>query len=148
MRFFFYGTLIAGNANPVARAIHALLQPLGPATLAGDLYAIPDPDGWFPIFTSGDGTVHGELYAAGPAFAANHLAMLDRYEECDPASPETCAYLRKAQKVRDAGGGAVEVQVYCWSRPVPAGAVRIAGGRFGEWVRLAGVVPFGGRSGR
>ena len=29
--WFFYGTLVAGNPNPVAAAIHAALEPLGPA---------------------------------------------------------------------------------------------------------------------
>ena len=45
---FFYGTLVAGNPNPVAAAIHAALEPLGPARTSGALYAIPDPAGWFP----------------------------------------------------------------------------------------------------
>ena len=37
MRFFFYGTLIAGNDNPVAARAHGLLRDLGPATARGGI---------------------------------------------------------------------------------------------------------------
>ena len=69
---FFYGTLVAGNPNPVAAAIHAALEPMGPASAAGMLHAIPDPAGWFPALVLNDGPVaarvSGALYRAGVGF--------------------------------------------------------------------------------
>jgi len=48
MRLFFYGTLMRGSCNPVASALHERLGPAVPARAAGWLFALPDPEGWYP----------------------------------------------------------------------------------------------------
>src|SRR4051812_8847921 len=79
-RFFFYGTLLAGSANPVAQAVHDRLRPMGAASLTGRLFAIPDGGGWYPALVQGNGTVRGAVYEALAGFAAENLAALDHYE--------------------------------------------------------------------
>ena len=143
MRFFFYGTLLDGSDNPVAQAIHALLKPLGPATVRGALHAIPDALGWFPALVAGDGLVHGKVYAARPGFSAADLASMDGYEDFDPANPAASLYLR--QELELTGGGTA--QAYVWNRALPAGAVPIASGDFREWLASRGMPQFRGAHG-
>ncbi len=143
MRFFFYGTLLDGSDNPVAQAIHALLEPVGPATVRGALYAIPDALGWFPALVAGEGIAHGKVYAARPGFSAADLAGMDGYEDFDPASPATSLYVR--QDLELTGGGTA--QVYVWNRPLPGGAEPIVSGSFWEWLDSRGMPQFRGRHG-
>ncbi|HMO69548.1 MAG TPA: gamma-glutamylcyclotransferase, partial [Novosphingobium sp.] len=93
-RFFFYGTLMAASGHPLARALHTRLHPLGPATVPGALFAIPDAAGWYPALLPGDGLVHGTLHAAGPDFAATDLAAIDGFEDFDSADPAASLYCR------------------------------------------------------
>lgn len=146
LHFFFYGTLVAGMSNPVARAIHEALEPLGPASTAGTLHAIPDPAGWYPALLPGEGQVEGALYRAGPDFDADALARMDAYEDFDPGQPERSLYRRVEQAV-DCRGQMFGAQVYCWNRPLPTGAVPIAGGSFAAWLAAHGHRPFGGSHG-
>ncbi|MDP3905848.1 gamma-glutamylcyclotransferase [Novosphingobium sp.] len=143
MPFFFYGTLLDGSDNPVAAAIHALLEPVGPATVHGALFAVPDALGWFPALVVGDGLAHGKLYAARAGFGAADLAAMDRYEDFDPANPAASLYLR--QELELTGGGSA--QVYVWNRPLPAGAEPIADGDFRHWLESRGMPQFRGSHG-
>lgn len=143
MQFFFYGTLLDGSDNPVAQAIHALLEPVGPTAVRGTLYAIPDALGWFPALVAGDGTAHGKLYAARSGFTPADLARMDGYEDFDPADPAASLYVR--QELELAGGAAA--QVYIWNRPIPAGAELIAGGDFRHWLASRGMQQFRGAHG-
>lgn len=133
MRFFFYGTLMAGSRNPVARALHAKLRALGPATTRGSLFAIPDPQGWFPAMLPGEEVVHGALYEALADFDAEDIARIDAYETCDPAHPETSLYRRGHLDITTADGTCHAVQAYHFIQPLPAGAIPIAGGNFTAW---------------
>ena len=142
MRFFFYGTLQAGNSNPVIAAIHRRLVPEGPARIAGRLLAVRDCDGWFPALVPGDGEVHGQVYAASADFSADDLAALDRYEEFDPASPETSWYLREIMALTSGE----PVSVYRMNGTPPATAVPIPGGDFRAWLNAANLPEFSGRS--
>lgn len=142
MRFFFYGTLQAGNSNPAIAAIHRRLVPEGPARIAGRLVAVQDQDGWFPALVDGAGEVHGQVYAASPEFTAEDLAALDRYEEFDPASPETSWYLRETRTLVSGE----PVNVYRMNAPPPAEAVPIPGGDFRAWLSAANLLEFSGRS--
>lgn len=143
MRFFFYGTLLDGSDNPVAQAIHALLEPVGPATVRGALYAMPDAQGWFPALVGGDGVAHGKVYAARPGFSPADLASMDGYEDFDPASPASSLYVREERELDDG----TAAQVYVWNRPLPAGAEPIASGSFREWLDSRGMPQFRGRNG-
>ncbi len=127
MRFFFYGTLQAGNSNPEIAAIHRRLVPEGPALLTGRLLAVQDRDGWYPALVPGEGKVHGQVYAAGPDFTAEDLAALDRYEEYDPASPGTSWYLRETMALTSGE----PVTVYRMNGAPPDGTVSIPGATSG-----------------
>jgi gamma-glutamylcyclotransferase (GGCT)/AIG2-like uncharacterized protein YtfP len=125
-RFFFYGTLIAGHPNPVARAVHARLRPLGPATIQGNLYAIGDPAGWYPALLLGAGRVEGQVYETLPEFAEVDLVQLDAYEGAD--------YSRRTVRIEPFG----DVQLYFWATPLPAGSEPVPGGNFAEWLLATG----------
>lgn len=140
MRFFFYGTLLDGSDNPVARAIHALLEPDGPATVSGALHAVPDAAGWFPALLPGTRPVHGRTYRARPGFSPADLARMDAYEDYDPAAPATSLYLRTELAL--AGGGAA--QAYLFNRPLPPGSRLIPHGDFRRWLAETGATQFTG----
>jgi len=142
MRFFFYGTLQAGNSNPAIAAIHRRLIAEGPASIPGRIVAVPDNDGWFPALIPGDGEVHGQVYAAGPDFTAEDLAVLDRYEEYDPASPATSWYLRETMNLTSGE----PVSVYRMNGTPPEDAVPIPGGDFRAWLKAADLPEFSGRN--
>ena len=135
---FFYGTLVAGNPNPVAAAIHAALEPMGPARTHGELYAIPDPAGWFPALVAGNDAVSGALYRAGATFDAELLARMDAYEDFDPGDPAGSLYRRECIAVRREDGAEVPAAAYLWNRAVPRGAEPICGGHFGQWLAQTG----------
>ncbi|MFM2273339.1 MAG: hypothetical protein RL702_2404 [Pseudomonadota bacterium] len=140
MRFFFYGTLLDGSDNPVARAIHALLEPLGAAEVRGALHAVPDTAGWFPALLAGDGPVHGRLYAARAGFHPDDLARMDAYEDFDPAQPGASLYVRREVELT-AGGTA---QAYLFNQPLPAGTRPIPHGDFRRWLAESGESQFTG----
>ena len=140
MQFFFYGTLLDGSDNPVARGIHALLELLGPAQVCGHLHAIPDEQGWFPALLPGQGQVLGKAYRPRAHFGAADLARMDAYEDFDSADPAASLYVR--QPLPLAGGG--EAQVYVWNRSLPAGSQPIPGGDFRAWLQAQGFEQFRG----
>jgi gamma-glutamylcyclotransferase (GGCT)/AIG2-like uncharacterized protein YtfP len=144
LRFFFYGTLIAGGGNPVAAAAHALLHDRGPATTRGVLHAIEEADGWYPILLAGDDTVHGRLYDAAPGFGARDLAGLDAYEDYDPADPAGSLYRRVALAATDANGAVHQAQVYRYDRLLPGAARPIPHGDFHAWLAHEGLRAFAG----
>ncbi len=140
LRFFFYGTLIAGSENAAARAVHRKLRALGPARTPGTLHAIPDPAGWYPALVAGRGTVHGRLYESTADFGPTDLAALDAYEDCAPGDPADSLYRRETIAI--VGGSAA--QAYRFNRPLPAGARPIPGGNFAAWLAATGALPFRG----
>lgn len=144
MRFFFYGTLLAGSDNPVASFVHEKLELVGPATARGALHGVPDPDGWYPALLPGEGEVHGRLYAAGESFTAADLARLDAYEDFDPARPEASLYLRLPVAVRGPDGAEQAAQAYVFNRPLPDGARPIPEGDFRAWLDGQGLAQFRG----
>lgn len=148
MRFFFYGTLIEGSGNAVARAVHGKLRRAGPATARGRLYAVGDPRGWYPVLLPGPGRVHGMLYDSTAGFGRTELAQLDAYEDFDPADREGSLYLRRAITVTVGGDAHASAQAYCFNRRLPATARPIPSGDFRAWLDATGLRQFGsGRSG-
>lgn len=137
MHVFFYGTLMAPARNPVARTIHARLGPGTPATTPGQLYAIPDPAGWYPALIPGEGVVHGQLHAAD-GLTAEDIARIDAWEGYDPAAPGGGDYARAALAVGDK-----VAQAYVWIAPLPPGAVPIPEGDFAAWLAHTGGRAFG-----
>ena len=141
-RFFFYGTLVAGSGNAVARAVHGRLGNGRAATVAGRLFAICDPGGWYPALVAGAGVVRGWVYEAGAGFGPDDLALIDGYEAYDPARPGTSDYLRQKVLATLADGSLASVQAYVWAQDLPATAVAIAGGDFAAFLRERGVAGF------
>jgi gamma-glutamylcyclotransferase (GGCT)/AIG2-like uncharacterized protein YtfP len=144
MRFFFYGTLLDGSDNPVARSIHAKLAPEGPATALGALHAIPDPEGWFPAMLPGGGAIHGGLYRATGDFTEADLVRMDAYEDCDPDSPAAALYRRAEVLVLTADAKTVPAQAYLFNQPLPDGSRPVPDGDFRAWLVAEGLAQFGG----
>jgi len=129
MRLFFYGTLMRGSCNPVASALHERLGPAVPARAAGRLFALPDPEGWYPaLVPDADGpAVQGHVHEALPGFGPADLAAADAWEGC--RSDGTGDYRREPIVVSTAQGP-VCAHAYVWNRDVPRHAVRIDSGDF------------------
>ena len=144
MRLFFYGTLVEGSDNAMAREVHRLVSPLGPATVSGSLFAVPDPQGWFPALIAGEGTVIGGLYEATSALTPGELSRLDAYEEFDPHDPEASLYVRRQVQVTDGAGAQIMADVYLYNRPLPTGSCAIPSGNFRQWIATTGKAPFAG----
>lgn len=139
MRFFFYGTLLQGSRNAVARALHGRLRPVASASVQGALFAIPEAGGWYPaLVPDGRGAVHGTLSVALAVFTDADLARMDAWEDYDPARPDLSLYLRRTVAL-DGGG---EAEAYVWNRPLPKGAIRIAHGDFRRWLAESGFEEF------
>ena len=136
MRFFFYGTLIAGSGNAVAGRVHSRLSAGVAAWARGGLYAIPDRQGWYPALVGcGVGEVSGFLYEALAGFGEADLAALDHWEGAE--------YHRAEIVVRQADGREITAQAYLWDGPLPADAEAIPGGDFGDFLRQRGAKAFG-----
>jgi gamma-glutamylcyclotransferase (GGCT)/AIG2-like uncharacterized protein YtfP len=143
MRFFFYGTLMAGSGNRVADAVHTRLRELGPATARGRLFAIPTIQGWYPAFVAkpdGD-AVHGMAYEALPGFTAEDLALLDDYEACYPEQPERSDYLREEIEVL-CNKRRICAEVYVWCTGLPGDARPVGHGDFRAFLKETGSRPF------
>lgn len=140
MHLFLYGTLLHGACNAVADALHRTLRPGLPATVAGRLFALSDPCGWYPALVPGEGRVAGMVHAAGPGFDAAALTRLDAYEGFDSAVPAVSEYVRAPVMARlEVGGGEIEAQAYLYHAPLPHGAVPIAGGDFRDFLERTGL---------
>ena len=144
MRFFFYGTLLAGSDNPVARFVHEKLDLIGPAEARGGLHGVPDPEGWYPALVPGEGRAHGRLYAAKPSFSAADLARLDAYEDFDPARPEASLYVRQPVEVLGPDRTLGRADAYVFNQPLPAGSRPLPGGDFRAWLAEQGLEQFRG----
>jgi len=116
--FFFYGTLIAGSGNRFERAAHAALGPGVAGQVQGALYAVPDPQGWYPALMEGSGLACGMVY---PVLAGLDVQALDVYEGVE--------YRRQAVEVATAAGS-VWAQAYVWAGALPHRALPIADGDF------------------
>ena len=145
MRFFFYGTLIAGSGNRVAAALQDKLVCLGPAAARGRLYAVSDGRGHYPALLPGHGVVHGMLYETLPAFSRHDLAEMDAYEEYDPRRHASSLYHRRPIAIRVADAQTVRAQAYVYRRALPMAAKLIADGDFRAWLARTGAAAFGAR---
>jgi gamma-glutamylcyclotransferase (GGCT)/AIG2-like uncharacterized protein YtfP len=140
MRFFFYGTLMQGGCNPVARRLHRRLGAGVPATVLGRLYALPDPAGWYPALLRdpAGAPVHGMMYDAGADFTCEDLAALDAYENFDPANLAESEYVRQSVPALIDSGGMI-ADAYLYHAPLPAGARPIPGGDFRAFLGAEGL---------
>jgi gamma-glutamylcyclotransferase (GGCT)/AIG2-like uncharacterized protein YtfP len=144
MLFFFYGTLLDGSDNPVARDVHRLLERVGNATAGGNLVAIPDAQGWFPGLIAGEGLVRGTLYRTRGDFTQADLARLDAYEDVIADDPARSLYRRVSLDVCLGDGSPHIAQAYLFNQPIPPGSLPIPGGSFRNWLAERGETAFSG----
>ena len=126
MRLFFYGVLLQGADR------WPFLAGLGAGCAArtrGTLYAISDPQGWYPALKPGDGIVHGMLFDAGRV----DLAAVDAFEGEE---------YHRAPVAVDAAAGRLDAQAYLWCAPLPDGAELIVHGDFNRWLADNGRAAF------
>lgn len=136
VRLFLYGTLMGESGTPIGRWTGERIVSAVPATVPGRLFALADPDGWYPALVSGcGGRVHGVL--AELRLAAGDLTRLDRYEGRE--------YRRRTVPVCTQRGKYAAAQAWCWRLPLPSGARPIADGDFPGWLVRTGNRPFGHR---
>ena len=111
---FFYGVLRPGLASGRMAELIALLGRANPATVAGRLYAVPDPRGHYPVMMAAETgeRVHGAVLIPGPRFGP---AEFDAFESFGPADPAHSDYLRRSVLAEPAAGNTVEAHAYCWS---------------------------------
>ena len=133
---FFYGVLRPDLASGRMAQLVALLAPGAPASVAGNLYAVPDPNGHFPVMVAGAGRVHGTLLPRGSRFGPAELAELDRFEGPD--------YARRRVSVRTADRRRHPADAYVWARPLARGFIAIPHGDFARYLAETGAPPLPG----
>lgn len=126
---FLYGVLRADRIDADAPPLLAGLGPGWAATVTGELWALPDPRGWYPALRPGTGTVQGMLHEAGDV----DLAALDAAK-----APE---YRRDAVTVVSDSG---ELPATAWlhAAALPDGAEPVPDGDFTAWLAETGRTPF------
>lgn len=127
MDLFLYGVLMRGAAA------WPFLAGLGAGRAArtyGALFAIPDPQGWYPALLPGNDVVHGLLHDAGRV----DLAAVDAFEGAE---------YRRGSVMVEVAGQTVAAQAYLWQGVLPGGAQQIAHGDFARWLAETGRAPFG-----
>lgn len=135
---FFYGVLQDGLGPDGGD--WPFLTGLGmgaPATTQGALYAIPDPNGWFPALIPTQARfstiVHGTLHEA----SAVDIAAIDAFEGE--------GYSRQTVPVDGWDGyGDTVADAYVWTADLPDGAKPIASGNFAEWLKETGRQAYSG----
>ncbi|WP_347302446.1 gamma-glutamylcyclotransferase [Croceibacterium sp. TMG7-5b_MA50] len=126
---FLYGVL---RPDVAPETVRPLLDGIGPgwsATVPGSLWAIPDPQGWYPALLPGEGIVQGTFHEAGDV----DMDALARFEGSD--------YTLTRVTVTSASG---ELPAVAWlyTADLPNTAERIANGDFAEWLAETGRTPF------
>ena len=88
---FLYGTLRPELVPPRANPLTATLTPVGRGTIRGRLYDLGSYPG--AVLDAAADRIVGQVCRL-PDEAAEALAALDRYEDYDPARPESSLYVR------------------------------------------------------
>lgn len=114
-----YGTLRDAEVRR-SLGLAGRVRRLGRFRLEGILYDL----GPYPALGPGKGVVHGELYELLDSGA---LAIMDKFEEFDPARPKLSTYIRERWPLREP---AAKCWVYRYNRPT-RGIPRVLGG---DWL--------------
>ena len=139
--FFFYGTLRHDVAQGLPARLIEGLEPVGPATAAGRIFARRDSHGWYPVlFRGGIGRVRGIVCRAAGRLPGRALAALDRYEGAAGMGGE---YVRRPVRAVLDGGGAVMADAYFFNRTARRELLPIPHGDFARWLAETGSKPFG-----
>ncbi len=126
-RFLFaYGTLHPRYAPAEIAPFAAKLTPIGEGFAYGVLYDL----GGYPgaiLDPSSQQTIAGTVFQLPDE--PQILDELDRYEECDPAAPDTSLFVRVLHSVALATSGTLQCWIYVWKGD-PTSATVIPSGRF------------------
>lgn len=122
LNFFFYGTLMSSGSR--SRWIDDLAEPVGPASVRGDLYAVGM--GGFPALVNGSGTVLGQLWRAyAPEFLPELFHRLDAIEGYRPYDPASSMYLREDRALLTPEDASAWLYVWNYGynglQPIPSG---------------------------
>lgn len=138
-RLFLYGTLLEGACNAVAVRLHRHLVPGVPGRVAGQLYAIPESQGWYPALVPGSGIVRGMVHAARPDFDADCLAVLDAYED---VRADGLGEYRRDSIVALIDEGELVADAYIYNVALPAEARPVPQGDFAAYLAANGLTGF------
>lgn len=94
------------TARPGVPELDTHIELLEDCLLAGRLYDF----GPYPCLVPGDGVVRGELWRV---VSKDALKVLDVWEEYDPRSPGSSAYVRRRVRLLEPQG---QAWVYYWNR--------------------------------
>ena len=126
MHLFVYGTLLSDVPSSMAKFLRRRATLVGKATATGRL----DDMGMYPGFTTGGGTIKGELYELDGKRVEETLRMLDAYEGVTGEREDE--YRRGKVVCRTASGEEFQAQTYL-SVDVPAGAAQIKSGDYAKF---------------
>lgn len=121
-RLFVYGSLRAGQSNPMAALLHAHARHLGPGTVQGRLYVVSWYSGMVAGEAAGD-VVHGDVFELAAETAKRVIAEMDAYEGD--------AFVRAPVEVAMEGETRFPAFAYLYAGGV-AGLARVA---HGDWLR-------------
>ena len=124
-RLFVYGSLRAGEDNPMAALLHGHARHLGEGTIQAGLYAISWYSGAAPC-DDPEAVVHGDVFELHPETADAVMAELDGYEGTD--------FVLRPVEVTLADETSVGAMAYLFAASV-AGLRRI---EHGDWRRERG----------
>jgi gamma-glutamylcyclotransferase (GGCT)/AIG2-like uncharacterized protein YtfP len=127
-RLFVYGTLMRGNAHPMAQLLSRSADFIGEARCRGRLYLVKHYPG---LVLSDDPAemVFGELYRLRQPVEL--LREFDMYEACGEGFAAPTEYIRQMLGVTLGDGTASEAWTYVYNWPV-TGLPQITSGRFLE----------------
>jgi gamma-glutamylcyclotransferase (GGCT)/AIG2-like uncharacterized protein YtfP len=127
-RLFVYGTLMRGNAHPMAQLLSRSADFIGEARCRGRLYLVKHYPG---LVLSDDPAemVFGELYRLRQPVEL--LREFDMYEACGEGFAAPTEYVRQMLGVTLGDGTASEAWTYVYNWPV-TGLPQITSGRFLE----------------
>jgi len=126
---FLYGVL---RADIAPAGVGPLLAGIGPgwsASVPGELWAVPDPQGWYPALVAGSGTVQGMVHEAGDV----DLGALDAFEGAE---------YRRTSVTATTASGELPAMAWLYTAPLPNGAERVSDGDFAGWLADTGRAPF------
>jgi hypothetical protein len=128
---------MAGQGHALARRLHDVLGEGRPGQVAGAMFAIPDPEGWYPALVLGARGMTRGVFHQAYGLDTGLLAALDDYEQVVESG---AGYRRRDVPVVDLG----LAQAYIWQGTLPEGALALEDGDFAAFLARTGQRAFGG----